>query len=123
MLTLPIQREWFNEILAGTKTIEYREVKPYWTSRFLNVLGIQAKKNASVFDLIRLINNKRDHFDVCFRNGYEPDSPSFIAECWLDIGSDGPLYSPAYKKYYQLHIFKIKETAFTETGKRAKAVE
>ena len=31
------KRQWFAEIVARTKRIEYREVKPYWTSRFRRV--------------------------------------------------------------------------------------
>jgi hypothetical protein len=34
MLTLPIERKWFDMILQGIKTEEYREVKPYYTKRF-----------------------------------------------------------------------------------------
>jgi hypothetical protein len=28
------EREWLAEIIAGTKKIEYRQIKPYWTKRF-----------------------------------------------------------------------------------------
>lgn len=34
MLTLPITRKWYDMILSGEKTEEYREVKPYYDSRF-----------------------------------------------------------------------------------------
>jgi hypothetical protein len=30
-LTTTIKRQWLAEIIAGTKKIEYREIKPYWT--------------------------------------------------------------------------------------------
>lgn len=36
-ITTTIQRQWLAEIIAGTKKIEYREVKPYWTQRFKKV--------------------------------------------------------------------------------------
>lgn len=32
-LYLPLHRRWFEEIKAGTKTEEYREVNPYWMRR------------------------------------------------------------------------------------------
>lgn len=32
-LTTTIKRQWLREIVAGRKTIEYREIKPYWTKR------------------------------------------------------------------------------------------
>lgn len=36
MLTFNLKKEWFDKIKSGEKTHEYREVKPYWTKRFLN---------------------------------------------------------------------------------------
>ena len=53
MLTLPIKKQWFDEILAGTKKIEYREIKPYWTSRLLKVTGIDGDPDESVSVLAR----------------------------------------------------------------------
>jgi hypothetical protein len=29
-ITTTIEREWLAQIIAGTKKIEYREMKPYW---------------------------------------------------------------------------------------------
>lgn len=34
MLTLPIKKKWFDMIVAGEKKEEYREIKPYYDSRF-----------------------------------------------------------------------------------------
>jgi len=36
-ITTTIDREWLAKIVAGTKKIEYRRVKPYWTKRFETV--------------------------------------------------------------------------------------
>jgi hypothetical protein len=36
-ITTTIEREWLAEIIAGTKNIEYRQIKPYWTKRFAKV--------------------------------------------------------------------------------------
>jgi hypothetical protein len=38
-ITTTIEREWLAEIIAGTKKIEYRQIKPYWTRRFEKVSG------------------------------------------------------------------------------------
>ena len=38
-ITTTIEREWLAEIIAGTKKIEYRQIKPYWTKRFAKVFG------------------------------------------------------------------------------------
>ena len=46
-ITTTIKRQWLAEIIAGTKKIEYRQIKPYWTKCF--------KRVTTPFEL-RLIN-------------------------------------------------------------------
>jgi len=36
-ITTTIERQWLAEIIAGTKKIEYRQIKPYWTKRLERV--------------------------------------------------------------------------------------
>jgi hypothetical protein len=36
-ITTTIKRQWLAEIIAGTKKIESRRIKPYWTKRFERV--------------------------------------------------------------------------------------
>jgi len=36
-ITTTIKREFLAEIVAGIKTIEYREIKPYWTEKFRQI--------------------------------------------------------------------------------------
>ena len=36
MLTFPLKKQWYEKIKSGEKTIEYREVKPYWIKRIEN---------------------------------------------------------------------------------------
>ena len=36
-ITTTIEREWLAQIIAGTKKIEYRQIKPYWTKSFAKV--------------------------------------------------------------------------------------
>ena len=33
-ITTTIEREWLAQIIAGTKKIGYRQIKPYWAKRF-----------------------------------------------------------------------------------------
>ena len=40
MLILPIKKKWFDMILSGEKKEEYREIKPYYTSRFSKVFSM-----------------------------------------------------------------------------------
>jgi hypothetical protein len=36
-ITTAIKRQWLAEIIAGTKKIEYRQIKPYWTNRLKHI--------------------------------------------------------------------------------------
>ena len=53
ILHLPINRIWFDAILSGSKYMEYRDVKPYWTKRI----------------------EGREYDEIHFRNGYARDAP------------------------------------------------
>ena len=59
MLILPTKEKWFSMILDGIKLEEYREIKPYYTSRF-QTIGL-----LDVYGLPTLSKAK-----VMFRNGY-----------------------------------------------------
>lgn len=39
MLIFPLKKEWYEKIKSGEKTIEYREVKPYWSKRIYSELS------------------------------------------------------------------------------------
>ena len=98
MLILPIKKQWFNKILSGKKTEEYREIKPYYTTRFTNIglLNISGRPT----------NN---NVLIIFRNGYSSQSPSFEALCQLSIGLGRTDWgAEAQTKYYKLKILKIK---------------
>lgn len=96
MLTLPIKRKWFNLILSGEKTEEYRERKPYYTARFRTLW-----EHAG-------IDGVQDPRQVRFRNGYSNDSPSLIATVTLSIGEGIPEWGAVLgEKYYVLHIHNV----------------
>lgn len=63
ILYLTLTKKWFDQIVAGEKKLEYRQVKEYWVSRLFNRDGTQV------------------HYDyIFFRNGYAKDSPSIVVE-------------------------------------------
>ena len=53
ILHLTLKKKWFDLILSGKKTVEYREFKPYWKSRLYG----------------------REFDEVHFRNGYGKNAP------------------------------------------------
>lgn len=110
MLTLPIKKQWFNMILKGVKKEEYRDIKPYYTSRFSKLFGI-SKHTLLYYDGQ---NYNVDFENSCayikFRNGYSKNSPSFIATVSISIGEGNPEWgAEPNKKYYVLKILGIEE--------------
>ena len=101
MLILPIKGKWFNMILSGNKKEEYREIKPYYTTRFRKIFEMYPNSNIPI---------GLDRQRVGFRNGYGSNRPQFIAECSLDIktGKEEWGAEPG-KEYYVLHIQGIGE--------------
>lgn len=94
MLTLPIKRKWFDMILSGEKTEEYREQTNYYYRRFTNLFN--------GFEI--------DRQYIAFRNGYKADSPTFVAVCTWDIGTGKEEWGAEKgKEYHRLHIKEITE--------------
>lgn len=57
-LHLTLHARWFDAILLGIKTTEYREIKPYWTKRL----------------------EGRPYTQIHFRNGYSKGGREMIVE-------------------------------------------
>ena len=89
MLILPIKKKWFDMILSGEKKEEYREIKPYYKSRF---------HTAGLIDRYGLPTISRAW--ITFRNGYSVNSPAIEAKCTLDIKTGRPEWgAPDYKTF------------------------
>ncbi len=92
-MILPIKRKWYDLILSGEKKEEYRERKPYYTTRFAKVFPAgQWDKPKTIF----------------FRNGYSTKSPEFMAECTLSVGEGKPEWgAEPGTRYYVLSIKEV----------------
>lgn len=80
-ITLTLHKKWFDLILSGEKTEEYREIKPYWVRRLIGNWHHYTEK--SVFykgDYIMPFSVSK----IRFRNGYAKDSREMIVE-WVGI--------------------------------------
>lgn len=62
-LKIVIKAEWFDEIASGRKTIEYRDVTPFWTSRLFDENG-----------------KRRAYEKIEFINGYNTDARRMMVE-------------------------------------------
>ena len=58
VLHLNLYRKYFDQILKGEKTIEYRDITPYWSKRL----------EGKYYDVIQ------------FRNGYAKEAPTMLVE-------------------------------------------
>ena len=99
-MILPIKRKWYDMILSGEKKEEYREIKPYYTTRFKHLWQGS------------LIGGKAER-EIIFRNGYSNTSPSFTAMCTIDTGTGKTEWgAEPGKEYYilKIHDIRVKES-------------
>lgn len=99
MLILPIKKEWFDMIVSGEKTEEYREIKPYWEIRF---------QNAFLKEYNHRVNWKEYPINVIFSNGYGTNMPRIHAMVTIRKGTGHPEWgAEAGKEYYVLKIHEL----------------
>lgn len=123
MLTLPIQKRWFDMILSGEKKEEYREIKEYYETRFQNLFGAVTIYPSSIFsdrseyellqgEAVPEEIRKDSVQEIIFRNGYSKDSKAIKARCRLRTGKGRPEWGALPdKQYYILEILDKEELA------------
>ena len=116
MLTLPIQKRWFDMILSGEKKEEYRDIKEYYETRFQNLFGAITIYPSSIFsdrskyellqgEAVPEEIRKDSVQEIIFRNGYSKDSKAIKARCRLRIGEGKSEWgAEPDKQYYILEI-------------------
>ena len=102
------RKKWFDMILSGEKTEEYRELKRYYDSRFRNAAMLKNQEyQASVSEFRNLAATvDQDIGTVRFRNGYTTDAPCFLADCKLTVGEGKPEWGAVPGTEY--YILKMK---------------
>lgn len=68
VLDLPLKKEWYNMIESGIKKEEYREIKPHWCNRFLDVcpLGIKDYWEPVLQNTFRIIKESGEKYPKAF---------------------------------------------------------
>jgi hypothetical protein len=94
-ITTTLEREWFAQIVAGTKRIEYREIKPYWNARLRSV--------AVPFRLV-------------LRNGMLPPVP--VVTVRIDRIVPNPWKTKKRSGRYALHIGRVLKVEHWDRAKR-----
>ncbi len=108
-------------IASDVKKEEYREIKPYWVKRLVNIkeemefdvwdefctdLKRPLQHHSSVDELLKFFGFEFRKFDaVRFTNGYSRKYPSILLECeGIEIGTAKPEWSDNWPG----NVFKIK---------------
>ena len=116
MLILPIKKKWFDMIKNGEKKEEYREIKPYWKSRFYNAVKevLDRETFAQQFiitDPAVILYDNTVMLDMIFRNGYNKNSPQLKCKCIYKGKGQGKEEWGAEinKEYYILEILEVQD--------------
>jgi hypothetical protein len=79
MITMTLTKEWFDLILSGVKTEEYREIKAYWAKR---LIGNYSPNQEVFYRGTYLMPFGVDK--IRFRNGYSKEAREMIVE-WKSL--------------------------------------
>lgn len=120
VLNLVVSKQWFEMIVSGEKTEEYRTVKDYWTVRLYDVFAknptkyLMDKKISGDIDYLKLMI-RCNHFiakpytHVLFINGYRKDSPRIEKKIEsITIGKPQPGLCPKEFENKEFFIIKFK---------------
>lgn len=111
MLTFVLKKEWFEKIKAGSKRIEYREVKPYWTARLKNAALCICPYDP--FGFPSRYGESEEYFDkkleCCFKCGYKSAETlkAFITKIEVINGLNTDLN--VNKLVYAIHFANVAE--------------
>lgn len=111
MLTLPIKRKWYEMILSGEKTEEYREVKPYWTTRIENAFQVAIVNDQRIIPWVILHQDgPQPEQKIRFRCGYQKKAHSAVATVNLRIGTGRQEWgAEPGRRYFVFEILKVRE--------------
>lgn len=136
MLVLPIKKKWYDMLLSGEKKEEYRELKPYYTKRFLTAVqkyqlqkfkdglcgdkswydcvkqDVGTSENINCETFLECVKTHKLKMYVIFRNGYSKKSPSFAAMVEISIGTGNPEWGAVPNEEY--YVLKIKTIGAAE---------
>lgn len=110
MLTLPIKKKWFDMIVAGEKKEEYRDIKPYYDTRFLTLFGCIWVNNELIKSPLPELQRETVQ-KIAFRNGYSKNAPTIIANCELKPEKAGKIGAQNRKKPITFYQLRASQTA------------
>lgn len=111
MLTLPIKAKWYRMILSGEKKEEYREIKPYWTTRIENAFRVAVANNERIipWEILHRDGTPPEQ-KIRLRCGYQKQARSAVAKVNLKIGPGRPEWgAEPGKNYFVFEILEVRE--------------
>ena len=107
ILPLTVSKQWFDKIVSGEKTEEYREIKPYWIKRLTTNCEVAYDVAAETYCGKVLY---RPYTHVLFINGYRKDSPRIEKEIEsITIGKAKKGLCPGKWLDHEFFIIKFKQ--------------
>lgn len=116
-LTLTIKKKWYDMILSGEKKAEYRDIKPFYISRFRNHFYTYEKgedtqdsppTNEGFLQAARKLNIWFDA--IILKNGYRKDSRAMKISGVMHVETGKPEWgAEPGKEYFVLHIGQKEE--------------
>lgn len=127
-LHLNLKRKWFDLILSGEKTEEYRGITEYWYGRLIDRENLRSFKKATLAINIDISKNDdlpelfwkqmNECFEGCFEdfdtitfsNGYSKNRDQFVIEFkGIEIREGNPKWGAEEgEKYFVLKLGKLK---------------
>ena len=110
MLIFTLKKQWYDKIRSGEKTIEYREVKPYWTKRIRNEIekNVVFEEDLRMLQCFDLFGKTICLFECRLRLGY---TKRFMSATIVKIdkinGKDTDLAIDA--PVYAIHLADVRE--------------
>lgn len=119
MLIFPLKKHWYEKIKSGEKTVEYREVKLYWTNRIINATQEWNYQNNYASVIFESETNEREtritkmtfikKMPCILQNGYNPKTRlkadiskiEVVNGKYTDLAIDKPVYA--------IHLGNVKE--------------
>ena len=107
-MIFPLKKRWYEKIKRGEKTIEYREVKSYWSKRLFNAMIKKGIKTYCEND-IYTEETVREPLFCYLQLGYKPETrlKAQIVKIQVINGKDTDLHINA--PVYAIHLADVKE--------------
>ena len=116
ILDLSLTYKWYDMIASGEKKEEYREIKDYWTKRFIDMKAVEHEQyiRNSIDSFLREIITldgalkyyPKEHYNaVCFHRG-QGGKQTMLIECkGISVGYGNPAWgAPADKRVFIIKL-------------------